>query len=239
MEKRNYGIDLLRVLVMLMVINLHLLVYGGPSELAAPLSGSYNVLWLLAIAADCAVNCFGIISGYVSYGKPFKPAKLLRLHLTVVLYGVVITGAVHFLKPEAVTNFDLLRAIAPICTQSHWFYSVYAVMFLFMPLLSRLVSRCSKEVCKRILLTAVVLFSILPTATGLDFFAIHRGYGLPWMGLLFFTGMYLRKYQTVLYRKKAGLLILYVGCVAITWGLKLGLELWSLVTQGAPWTPPC
>ena len=233
MKNRNYGIDLLRVLVTLMVINLHLMLYGGLQERAVPLSGSYNALWMLAIASDCAVNCFGMISGYVSYGKRFNLKKLLRLHLTVLLYSLGITGIVFCVEPNAVSSYDLLRSIFPITMQLYWFYSAYALAFLVMPILNWVVKNCDKRICDRILLMVVILFSIIPTATGKDLFAINRGFSLPWMLVLFFTGMYLKKYNVELCQNKTRLVVTYLACVGITWFLKLGLELRSWLTYGS------
>ena len=67
--KRNYGIDLLRIVSMIMIPVLHILGQGAILDRSSALSGSYKAAWLLEIVCYCAVNVYGIISGYVlSFG---------------------------------------------------------------------------------------------------------------------------------------------------------------------------
>ena len=66
---RNYGIDLLRIISMVMIQILHILGNGGilNASIGAPVRN--NVAWFLEIASYCAVNCYALISGYVGYGR--------------------------------------------------------------------------------------------------------------------------------------------------------------------------
>jgi len=231
-EPRNYGIDLLRVLTTIMVIVLHLLLYGGIHETLEPLSGSYNLMWFLAIAADCAVNCFALITGFVSYGRKTRYINILRLHLTVLFYTLGITGIIQCFSPDLVENYVKLQSILPILSGTYWYYSVYAILFFLLPILNLLMKKLSKRYTNIILFVGILLFSVLPTVSGQDYFAINRGFSLPWLTLVSFIGMYLKKYQKELYHNKRGLIALYFGCVGLTWILKLALELWSYIRIG-------
>ena len=71
-QDRNYGIDLLRILSMVFVIVLHSLGQGGILSASVSQSSQYKAAWLLEIIAFCAVDIFGLISGYVSYNKTTK-----------------------------------------------------------------------------------------------------------------------------------------------------------------------
>ena len=66
-EKRNYGIDFLRIYSMFLVVLLHSLGQGGLLQNLSITDKQYSFVWLLEIFAYCAVNIFGLISGYVSY----------------------------------------------------------------------------------------------------------------------------------------------------------------------------
>ena len=74
MEQRNRGIDLLRMTAMWMVVILHILNKGGVLAAAAPLSAGQGTARLLETAAYCAVNCYGLISGYVGVQRRFRCA---------------------------------------------------------------------------------------------------------------------------------------------------------------------
>lgn len=63
--KRNYGIDMLRLVAMFFVVICHVLGHGGVMKNAT--GYNYSVSSLLQIVAYCAVNCYAIISGYVGY----------------------------------------------------------------------------------------------------------------------------------------------------------------------------
>ena len=71
-SKRNYGIDLLRMVAMYMVIILHVMYQGG---ILGNLSGNteYAVSWFIETVAYCAVDCYAIVSGYVGYREEEKP----------------------------------------------------------------------------------------------------------------------------------------------------------------------
>ena len=70
MKKRNYGIDLLRLVAMYMIVILHVLGNGGVLEATNGLKNS--LAWFMEIGSYCAVNCYAIISGYVCYHEQEK-----------------------------------------------------------------------------------------------------------------------------------------------------------------------
>ena len=85
---RNYGLDLLRMVAMLMVVVLHILGKGGVLSACEPLSGQYELLWLLEIAAYCACNCYALISGYVIVDSKFRYSSIIALWLRIAFYTV-------------------------------------------------------------------------------------------------------------------------------------------------------
>lgn len=100
-DKRNYGIDALRLISMLGVVALHVLGRGG--VLANAAGKKYTVCWFLECLAFCAVNCYGIISGYVCYSeekKKFHYRKYIMMWLQVWFYCVTITGITYIVKPR-------------------------------------------------------------------------------------------------------------------------------------------
>ena len=77
MEERNYGIDLLRIVSMMMVVLLHVLGQGGILDGSDPLTVKSETAWLLEIGAYSAVNIYAMISGYVGYGRKYKYSGLV------------------------------------------------------------------------------------------------------------------------------------------------------------------
>ena len=87
--KRNYGIELLRLVLMFMVCVLHTLGRGGILNESAGGSVQYNVFWFLEILSFCAVNGFALISGYTASDRPRKYEKIVEMWIQVFFYSFV------------------------------------------------------------------------------------------------------------------------------------------------------
>ena len=91
-SKRNYGIDILRLVMMFMICILHCLNQGG--ILTASIYGTsyYMVFWLLEIICYCAVDGFAFISGYTAKDN-FKIdyTKLINMWFQGLFYSFILT----------------------------------------------------------------------------------------------------------------------------------------------------
>lgn len=83
MKTRNYGIDFLRMISMIMIVMLHTLGHGGILRSVSFLSVHYQIAWLLEVIAFGAVNTYAMISGFVSVDSHFKISNILILWLQV------------------------------------------------------------------------------------------------------------------------------------------------------------
>ena len=116
-SQRNYGIDLLRLVAAFYVIILHTINQGGIYEATADYSYQNLISRMLLIVSYCAVNIFGLISGYVGYREPLKKtsyAGYLPLWLTVVFYGVMYAGVYMILLPGTFTYKEIIKAALPV-----------------------------------------------------------------------------------------------------------------------------
>lgn len=77
MKTRNYGIDFLRMISMIMIVMLHTLGHGGILRSVSFLSVHYQIAWLLEVIAFGAVNTYAMISGFVSVDSHFKISNIL------------------------------------------------------------------------------------------------------------------------------------------------------------------
>lgn len=134
-EKRNYGIDLLRIVSMIMIPVLHILGHGGILWNVEILSVKYELVWLIEVAAYCAVDCYGLISGFVGYGSKYKYSNMLKLYFQVVFYTIIVTGILKIVAPEKVGIEEWIKAIFPFAYETYWYYTAYfymAFLFLFL-----------------------------------------------------------------------------------------------------------
>lgn len=230
MEQRNRGIDLLRMAAMWMVVILHILNKGGVLEAAAPLSAGRETARLLEIAAYCAVNCYGLISGYVGVGHRFRYSGTITLWLRAAFYTLGITAAFALLMQGSVNGDRVLRAFLPVLFRQYWYVTAYFGMCLFIPFFNLLLERLTRHQAKVLALSIVVVFSVLPTLRQKDVFLTDNGYSVLWLSCLYLLGGILRLYGRQ-ERKPLRWAAVYLGCVLVTWLVKLaGDRLWMART---------
>ena len=87
--ERNYGIDLLRLVLMYMVCMLHTLGQGGILGVCQAGTVEYKAFWFLEILSYCAVDGFAIISGYMAVDRPRKYEKLVDMWFQAFFYSFV------------------------------------------------------------------------------------------------------------------------------------------------------
>lgn len=216
-NNRNYGIDILRSVAMLMVVLLHVVGQGGILDASVGISGKNEVLWLIQTLAYCAVNCYALISGYVN-SKP-KYASLALLWLQVAFYSISITALFAIFRPEVVNLEIAIKSIFPVAAGSYWYFSSYFSLFLFLPVLSKTADVLSRKNFKAMLLIMAVFFSAISLISGGNAFDLNRGYSAVWLGYLYLVGMYIKRYEPFASISKVKALIGYALCIFVTWGM--------------------
>ena len=87
-DTRNYGIDLLRIVSMIMILVLHICDIGGMLTFTDR-DANDTVGYFFYAMSFCAVNCFALISGYVGYKSKHKYANIIYLTLQVIFILLV------------------------------------------------------------------------------------------------------------------------------------------------------
>lgn len=193
---RNVGIDLLRVVAAFYVIILHILGIGGLAASTEKGSLQYFLCSAMLIWAFCAVNLFGIISGYVGYTQEERPHKFrnyLNLWLEVMFYNVLLTLLPLWLLPGVVKTTDIVVAFFPFLRGGYWYFSAYTGLFLFIPLLNAAVRNTSNTTLLRLLALIVFVFSPIESLFGS--FHCQGGYSFVWLVVLYLVGAILKKTQ--------------------------------------------
>lgn len=116
-DSRNYGIDLLRIVSMFFIVLLHSFGHGGLLNGLDTNSTQYKAVYFFEISAYCAVDIFGIISGYVSYnpqGKKVKFSNLLKLWTEVVFLCILYIIGLIMKKCELGKNLKSRYGIIAI-----------------------------------------------------------------------------------------------------------------------------
>ena len=219
-KKRNYGIDLLRLFSMFLVTILHVLGQGG--VLSRATGAGFSVSWLLEVIAYCAVNCFGIISGYVGYTeekKIYRFTKYMSVWLQVVFYSFGIRLIYYIVQPELMEGRSLLAALFPVSTNHYWYICAYTGLFFIIPWLNNLVRQCSEREMNQLALVLFLVFSVYANfaRTNADVFRLGGGYSFIWLVILYLIGAWMKKCAIPEKIKALPCVISIVACVILTW----------------------
>lgn len=222
---RNYGIDLLRIISMIMIATIHVIKRSNISTSLPLLSLSSAIIWLLEIAVYGAVDCYALISGYVSYGRKTNSyANLLYLCLQAMFYMVMSTSLLLIFNRQSVGMMEILATIFPFAYNTYWYFTAYFCLFFFLPTLNHLVDTLSKSAMTRLVVLLFTVFSLLPTLFHSDFPYSRDGYSFLWLVVLYLFGAYIRKYGISLFERNRHHLLGYIICILLTWVSKLVID---------------
>lgn len=193
--QRNLGIDGLRAVSMLGVICLHILGQGGLLSHTAAGSGKYVLLYFLDILCACAVDAYGITTGYLLCDRPFRLSRLGKLWLTTVFWSVAVSCGFFALVPESRTLSEAVSMLLPILRGRYWFFTAYFVTMLVSPVLNVVIRSLSRGQFRALLAALFVIFGVVPVASlGYDVMRISGGNHFAWMIALYLIGGYIKVY---------------------------------------------
>ena len=192
--KRSYGIDILRVICMLMVVTNHTLNRGGIIDNQEPGTSQYYTSWALMIFVYVAVDVFAVISGYVSYSdkkKPISYKRFIELWFMVLFYGVAIVALFNIVRPDLVSARDYIKVLFPVASGTYWFFGAYAGMYILKPILDGGVRSLSDSAARKMLLVIILTFSLFNSVV--DRFFLFGGFSVIWISLLYVIGAIIKK----------------------------------------------
>ena len=219
-QKRDSGIDLLRLAAMGLIVLHHLLIHGGIAFAFPAFSASGMVMHFFNAVTRCAVNTYALISGYVMVQSRFRPSRWMGLWLQVVFYGLLAALCLP-LMGGTFRPFQLFRAVTPVSHDQYWYFTCYTVVFFLSPFLNLLLKQLSGR--QTALLTAGLtgLFSVLPALMLTDRFQLNGGYHPVWLAVLYLIGGAMKLHGEALLKKRKTAAAVFVVCVMLGWGFRL------------------
>ena len=233
-DQRNYGLDLLRILSMFMIVNLHVLSKGGAMMRITGREGTYYAAWFLETCAYCAVDLYGLISGYVGVDSKYRPSRILELWAQVLFYSAGITLLYRIFAPGLLAADSLWKAIFPVSWKTYWYFSSYVGLFILMPYLNKMINSLQEREIKGMAVKLFLVFSVLtalPKVNGSDFLQLVGGYSFAWLLILYLLGAAIRKCSFRRWKNRWYLLS-YFGLVTFSWGFKIVVENYTRKVYG-------
>ena len=221
MTKKNYGIEMLRILSMIMIVILHVLRRGGVMTHVVPGSPSEHLGYILEMATFCCVNTFAMISGYVMCTSKSRLSRILRLWLQAMFYSLAFLAVFYFLFPDRLHMGAIAESLFPVTMRQYWYIRAYIEMCILVPVLNAAIEHLEKRAFGGMLLGAFLLFSLVATIPTKAIYNLRSGENALWLSLMYLLGGYLKKYKVVEQCKASTGIWMYLLAVAATYGSKL------------------
>ncbi len=233
--KRNYGIDLLRLVSMLMVVMLHVLYQGGILTSVDDLTFKGELLWFLEILCYCAVNCFAVISGYVGLFSRNKKSGLINTWIQVIFYSVgikLIETVVLLAMGKSIAIKSIFTAFFPLIFDTNWYFTAYFCLFFFVPFYNHIINTMERKQVKGLIAVMIALFSIVGTIKPNKTWGVELGYSFVWLSVMYIIGAYIAKYKPFEKVSKAKSLLFFLGSIGLTMISRVALLFITLKING-------
>ena len=192
-QKRNFGIDLLRIFSMINIINLHINLRTGILFLNSK-NIKFKNIWRLETFSYSAVDCFGLISGIIGFNK-YKFSKLIFLRFICVYYSVA--KHIYLFIINKINTKCLILSFFPILIKFHWYVNAYFIMYLFLPFINAGIKLLNINTFRNLVIFYILFFSFYYLIGALfekrDFNFLIGGYSSSWLIILYIIGSYFGK----------------------------------------------
>ncbi|MCQ2436020.1 MAG: acyltransferase [Clostridia bacterium] len=193
--QRNMGIELFRIVSMMLVVMLHVLGWGGVISSTDPLTVNNGIAWFFETLGYCSVDCYALISGYTNVKSNFKYRRIFYLWaevLAITLSTTVICAL--FIPGITVTRDEWLTAFFPMVRREYWYFDSYLILFFFIPVLNRGIQSLTKRQHITLCASMLLLATVIERLPGTSRFNLASGFSALWLMILYFVGAYFRLY---------------------------------------------
>ena len=204
---------MLRLICMWFVVCIHYVGWGG-------IAGADNVPVLnlafsggVAVAFNCAVNCFYMISGYFISGNETLQRigrRALKVWVPTFLYSVTIPLLLLAVGAISMSGNQIAYLFFPIIGNQYWFSTVFIAMTMLLPYIGKALCRCSEK--ELVILCGLLLFFDAIQPMGVNAFA-NIGYGILHAATMYVIGYAIKCFSWRI--KSIHAVLIYAGCVSI------------------------
>lgn len=209
---RNYGIDLLKIIAMINIINLHINLRCDHLKLN-PLHPKYKHVYRLEAFSFWPVDAFGLISGIVNY-KKYNFTNIIYLWFQYLFYSLFFSILSY--NKSSKNKKILFYHFFPVGIKRHWYVNAYFFLYFFLPFIKNSINLMDKVLFNKMVLIFFLLYSFYHTLikfifknTNHDY--INGGYSTLWLLILYIIGAYIgRFYSDKKYFSNITLLSIYL-----------------------------
>lgn len=198
-KKRMEGLDLLRIVSMLLIVMIHALTHGGGLETVGQGTAEYWRVYILYAVTMTANNCYVLISGYflcdIKNDSKQRVKKAAVLILKTVFYSTGIYFVLHIAGLCAEPRHGNLSMVMPVIHDQYWFITKYIGMYAIFPFLNTGIQAMSRKEHLSCIGIMCILYSVIPTAFCVTGWLGNQGeFSVTWFVLLYLIAAYFRRY---------------------------------------------
>ena len=214
---RHPGIDMLRIVSMLMVCILHVNLWGSWGAVPFQHQPWSYLSWVGAESACLvAVNCYAMITGYVCITQEWRLVRYIRIAIHVAFYLLVIPVLYACcLGPLPKIGNTLGTLFSYAFPSGYWYVHAYTFLFVLIPFLNRFLAGLTVRQYGLLMLVLILLFPLLNIVLGRV--GYQDGYKAVWLVALYCAGGWVRLHAPT--ASKPLLLGVYGCCIAGTFGM--------------------
>ncbi len=218
---RNIGIELLRIISMIMIVTLHCFNVGGILDNVIPFSLNYYISNFIFVAVFGAVNLYALTTGYLCIKSKHRYTRIVNLWIEVIFYSVLITFLFYLIPGYDVNKSNLLFCFFPLLNNRYWYFTAYFLLFLLIPFINKGLLNIDKRYFKKMLFFLFFMTSIIQfICSGIGFFTLdtyylNSGISFLWIFIVYIFGAYIRLYG-INNSKNIRNLFVYVVCTIAT-----------------------
>lgn len=192
--KRDENIDCLRIVAMFFVVCVHYVGWGGIAGNAQGII-NFSISGIIAVACNCAVNCFYLISGYMITGEERvqqTKRRVLKAWMPTLFYSVSIPVLLQAFGGIRLSIKQNLMLFLPFLSNQYWFSTCFIAMAMLLPFMGRLLRTLDKRELLVLVVSMLVLDAVQPIL-GINAFG-NIGYGVLHAATMYLIGYYLKRY---------------------------------------------
>ena len=195
---RNYGIDLLRITLMIFIVIGHLFAHTDIRRQVTFMSNKWWFTWALQAVTVSAVDCFVIITGYYMSSEIYNLWKGVKLWIKVFVYSVMIFIMLVLIGYAPLSVGGGLDAFFPILRNEYWFFTMYLLLYLLIPFLNESLRNMSTRKMSLLIVIIVCFFYIEPLFSVVFYqYDQSEGFSIIAFVTLYVIGAYLRQKKCI------------------------------------------
>ena len=191
--------------------------YINSEALGDILTYNSSVIKLSYFLGKMGVNIFFLITGYYLCKGKFNKKKLISVVATTEFYGLIVV-IISCINPNIKIGEGFIFKL-PLISSMFWFATDYIIIYILSPYLNILIKNLPKEKFKKMIITIIIIWCIIPNAFGIlggNIGHIFEFTQLGWGIVMYFIGAYIRNNSIkILKKQKNNLIVLVVTFVLI------------------------